>query len=370
MDIRTKLVFALVTVSLASMLALGAFAYGAARDLLQRAALRQLEAVAESKKEDLQRVIVAWRDRVELVTSSPELREEVREFARTRDPELEARIRRFLEDAIGSVPAMRGVSIYTAAGFFVTGVGVEPSGDQRVRPASFMWAEDPVVFENVERDPEGRLVVTFVAPMRLEGVLVGAAKVVLAAHELIDVTDDVVGLGETGETLMARATDAGGVEVLNPLRHDPESTAGRRIPADRTQDPTLQAVLGTESVFREGAVDYRGRDVWAATRFLDEFGWGLVVKVDEEEELAPVRELRGTLRRLALSLSAFAIVAGAILGFYFARPIRELADVARRIREGEYDLRAPDQGEDEVALLARTFNEMTDALLRAEKKRQ
>ena len=58
MDIRTKLVFALVAVSLGSMLALGAFSHAASRALLQRMALRELEAVAETKKQDLERVIV------------------------------------------------------------------------------------------------------------------------------------------------------------------------------------------------------------------------------------------------------------------------------------------------------------------------
>ena len=62
MDIRTKLVFALVAVALGSMLALGAFTYDATRAQLQRLALRQLDALAESKKEDLERVIACATD--------------------------------------------------------------------------------------------------------------------------------------------------------------------------------------------------------------------------------------------------------------------------------------------------------------------
>ncbi len=67
--------------------------------------------------------------------------------------------------------------------------------------------------------------------------------------------------------------------------------------------------------------------------------------------------------KLALSLSAFAIVAGALLGLYFARPIHRLADVVRRFGGGELGLRADPGGEDEIGLLSRTFNEMADELI-------
>ena len=50
MDLRTKLVFALVLVSLGSMLLLTMLSYGPARDLWRQSALETLEALAESKK--------------------------------------------------------------------------------------------------------------------------------------------------------------------------------------------------------------------------------------------------------------------------------------------------------------------------------
>lgn len=368
MDIRTKLVLALVAVSLGSMLALGALTYGAARDLLQRSALRQLEAVAESKKEDLQKVIVAWRDRVQLITGQTELRESLRDLRRTRNPALAERIEQIVTDSLRSVRALRGISVHAADGSLVASTGLDPSGGERVRPVAFMWAEEPVVYENVTFDPAGGLLVAFVAPIRIEGSLVGAAKVLLSARELIDITDDYTGLGESGETLMAQRTEEGDAVILNPLRHDPGARPGRRIGSERANDPTLQAVLGHEGVYRQDAVDYRGEEVWAAARYLEEFDWGLVVKMDAREELRPIQELRSTMWRLAVSLSAFAIVAGTGLGLYFARPIRELADVARRIREGELDLRARSDAEDEVGLLARTFNEMTEELIRTNRE--
>jgi HAMP domain-containing protein len=364
MDLRTKLVFAFVAATLGAMLALGAFSYDATRSLLRGIALRQLEAVAESKKQDLERTIVGWRDRVQLVTSRTSLGESLRDFRRDRDEGHLSRIEHTLHDAIRSSESLRGISIYGADGLFLTSSGVDLGERERLRPAVFLWAEEPVVYENVSLDPDEGLLVTLVSPVRIDATLVGAAKVRLSARELVEVTRDYTGLGETGETLMARRTEADEALILNPLRHGAADSAGRRVGQDQTSDPILQAVLGTESLYHDGAYDYRGAEVWAATRYLDEFGWGVVVKVDAHEELAPIRELRETMVRLGLSLSAFAVVAGAFFGFTISRPIRELAQVARRIGKGEHELRAPSGGSDEVGLLARTFNAMADELVR------
>ncbi len=340
MDLRTKFVFALVAVALGSMLTLGAFTYGAVRDLLQRMAMRQLDALAESKKEDLEKVIVAWQDRVQLIASGQQLRQLLQERAQAEDGSDTEAIRLLLEDSLRSLHALRGITVYTPDGYPITSAGLAPDADQRIHPSTFFLAEDPVAFENVFHDPAGELVVAFVAAVRDAGRKLGAVKVLLSANELVSVTQDYTGLGETGETLMALRTEDGGALVVNSLRHDPEASLRREIPPEQTEDPLIQAVSGVEGPLGVGAHDYRGHEVWAATRTLEDFDWGLVVKVDADEESRAVVELRDTMARLIVSLSAFAIVAGTLLGLYVARPIHELAEVARRIGAGELDVRA------------------------------
>jgi PAS domain S-box-containing protein len=65
---------------------------------------------------------------------------------------------------------------------------------------------------------------------------------------------------------------------------------------------------------------------------------------------------------LTLSLGALAILVGTILGFRFSKPIKDLAEVADRIRGGALSARAVEAGEDEVGLLSRTFNDMADEM--------
>ena len=91
----------------------------------------------------------------------------------------------------------------------------------------------------------------------------------------------------------------------------------------------------------------------------------MVVKVDASEEISRVDELLSQMRSLGLSLGALVIFGGIFFGIYLARRIRKLADTVERIFQGELDLRAEVEGTDEVALLARSFNEFMEQLDRS-----
>lgn len=361
MDIRTKLVFALVAVSLGSMLVLGWFSYDAARGFMREHARQHLVSVAETKSEDLHNVGVAWLDRVRLIASRTQLRISLEAHNHFPLEEHRARIERILKDALESVRAVRSIAVFDVEGRVVTMAGDLPAGERTLDIEPFLQPEASTSIQGPSFDPDGNLVMTFIEPVHLEGAPIGAVEVVMSARELIDVTGNYIGLGETGEAVLARSDGQGGAVIVHPLRFD--STATLRRTVRQAGDPILQAVRGNEQFFEEGAVDYRGEPVLAATRSLPEYGWGLVVKVDLDEEEGPVDELRDTMVTLGLSIAAFAIAIGTMLGLYFARPIHALSEVANRIHKGDLDARANADSDDEIGLLARTFNEMAEQLI-------
>jgi PAS domain S-box-containing protein len=191
---------------------------------------------------------------------------------------------------------------------------------------------------------------------------VGSLLVVLNGNRLEELTSDTTGLGRSGE-LMVVASDPAGARTLHPVRHpldgfDPEGP----ILLTGERDPAHLALSGVNDVEREGLEDYRGRPVWAATRFLRDTGWGLVVKYDADEKRSGIEEFGWEMFWLALALSAIGLMVAAILGIRFAGPIHDLAETANRIREGNLSARAPIRREDEIGLLARTFNQTADEL--------
>ena len=361
MDIRTKLVFTLVAVALVSMFVLGVFAFEASRSMLEAQALRQLESLAEGKRDDLDRARSAWRDRVRLVSSRTQLRLSVRDFARTGDPEERDRIVRILDDARASVRSLLHAAVLGSDGRLLAESGVVPENVLEVQtPVGAGPAPEP----RLGRGPDGRLFAVFHETMELEGRPVGIARVVLAADELESIARDYTGLGETGETLVVRATEDGGAEILTPPRRPDVASGPHHVPSDREDSPALRAARGESGSFF-GVDDHSGHAVWASTRPLHRPGWGVVVKLDAAEAELPALELRETLVRLALSLSALAVLAGFVLALFISRPIRDLAAVAVRIRAGQDDVRADTDREDEIGELARAFNGMTEELIAA-----
>lgn len=363
MDIRTKLVFALVAVSLGSMFALGAVAYNAASEELKKSSLRQLESLAEVKEDKLEDVLLGWEDRVNLIASRTQLRLSLRDYNSSGDPAILSRIQRILDDARRSVGTVDLITVYDAEGRRAVSTGERAAADLAdLAPPEIPAKLGQARFRGLDIEA-GRPLVDYLAPLVLQGELVGSLHVVMDAEDLIDVTRNYTGLGETGETLIvARSEITGAAYIVNPVRHS-STSPDTLVPGDLNR-PAVLASEKQEGVYSTRLVDYRGEPVWAAIRYLPGPDWGLVVKFDAAEQRAPIMELRQQLIRLGLSLAAFAILLGTVLGLWFARPIHDLAEAANRIRHGDLEARATEISHDEVGFLARTFNEMADELQR------
>ncbi len=73
---------------------------------------------------------------------------------------------------------------------------------------------------------------------------------------------------------------------------------------------------------------------------------------------------------IGLLVLAIGLGVGALIAGQFARPVRRLDRAARRIAEGDLDVRAPVEGSSEQRSLSHSFNEMTDRLSRAIRAQQ
>ncbi|HZD04743.1 MAG TPA: PAS domain S-box protein, partial [Longimicrobiales bacterium] len=334
-----------------------------AADALRESRLQQLDGLVESKEEALELVLSGWDDRVRLIASRTQLRQSLREHARTADAEARIRIRRILADALAAVSSVESLAIDDLGGGRIAVVSREGARPPPpVARATVPGGEprDSVSYEGISFVGD-RATVVFRTDLVLDGERLGVLHVSLVPRELFDLVGVRTGLGETGEAMIVLPSTAGTVRILRP-----SAGGGARLsgPADTAtvSDPVRWALEGREGRFHDGTGDATGEPVWAALRSLPRTGWGLVVKLDAREGGAPVVALRDHLTSVGLSLAAFAILAGVVLGFRFARPILDLTAVAARIREGELTARADVTSQDEVGALARTFNQMAEEL--------
>ena len=362
MDIRTKLVFALVAASLGSMFVFGAVVAPRVEDYIRNGTLERLDEVAEAKRESLRWIIAGWRDGAQLVASRTQLRASFDDYTRTGARAQMARLRAILHDAITASRSLTLLEVFDPQGDSVVSVARGEVADLSALPKPLTPpAGHQPSYLGVAFTESGSPQVGFQARMVLDGRTIGSVLAVFDAEELSELTAPRHGPGETGETMILARDRSGVLRTLHPTRYGP----GRKGSVVLSGEP---GALGARSLspgappVSQGITDYRGVRVWAATRSIPELGWGLVVKEDRAEGMRVAEEFRSWLRRTALILSAFAILVGAALGLRFALPIYALAEVANRIRKGEMDARAEVTREDEVGVLARTFNQMADEL--------
>jgi len=136
--------------------------------------------------------------------------------------------------------------------------------------------------------------------------------------------------------------------------------------------PVVEAMLDGSTGF--DVLEVAGRDLFVAYAPLESAGWSLATVAEKDavlQAMTPLEtELTASTRSLLLRrilpagggiLLVVALV-GLLLGRRLTQPIQELAVAAQRIGAGEWDAPLPTTGNDEIGVLAHTFNQMIEQL--------
>ncbi len=208
--------------------------------------------------------------------------------------------------------------------------------------------------------PSGNRPAAFLtAPILENGVVIGALALQLDVSKLESVAGASTGLGRTGETILAQKEGDAAYWTM-PLKRLAGAAYRHPVPRDKTELPIWKALAGEHG--HGISHDYAGVEVVAAWRYLPALAWGMAVKIDTEEALAPAARLR---RITHLALALFLVVSGIVayfLGRGLARPIEHLTGIAARVAAGDLSQRASHGGRDELGRLGHAFNQMTAAL--------
>jgi signal transduction histidine kinase len=116
------------------------------------------------------------------------------------------------------------------------------------------------------------------------------------------------------------------------------------------------------------ALDDRARPLLAHRIHMPELGWSIVVSLDQSTALIPVARQAGLLVGAVLVTSSAIFAVAFLSSRSIVRPLEELASTATAIATGDLARTARVHTTDEIGVLARRFNEMTGALVQANRQ--
>jgi signal transduction histidine kinase len=192
------------------------------------------------------------------------------------------------------------------------------------------------------------------------GVFTGIIAFEVDMTPVYRIIQDVTGLGSTGEVLVGMRT-GNQVRFLNPLRHDPRAALARKATlGDQSGFPIQQAVQGKTGAGL--AIDYRGKQVIAAWRFIPSMQWGLVAKIDTREAFADVTNLRNLMWIVLFIVFIFSGIIAFSIAQSISKPIKALTTGAGIIGSGNLEFKVGTPMKDEIGQLSRSFDKMTSSL--------
>lgn len=204
---------------------------------------------------------------------------------------------------------------------------------------------------------ESKLSAFTTVPLLKSGLPVGVLVAQTNLEDYLPIILDKSGLGETGESVLAKSSESGTPVFVSPLRYS-ENKSRTDVEIASGMRHALNGERGKGII-----LDYANNEVIAAWQYLPDLHWGMVVKINKEEVFAPFVQLRFYTFVILGFLIVFVISIAFILGKSIVFPVRHLINVTEKISKGDLNQRVLTNYQDhEFVELAQTFNQMANQI--------
>lgn len=329
------------------------------KNAISEMVLNHLKSVASIQHSRIEDIYAKNCERFSLVASRTQLRLSLQQYNDDKDKKHLIKINKILIDALSSIKSFRCITIYDTDANWIASTSEEKD------PISFLpELKNATNFINTDFKSNGEngplLILT--GPLLLNDKIIGIMEIKTDISSIKNAVQDYSGLGESGETIIAQKQNDSSIIFLMPTRFDKSAALSRKInPYKRTS--SINFAFNNKPNTLINISDYRGIEVWAVTKYIEEANWGIVVKIDQKEATKHLNDHSKlnilTLLILILLLTFFFIITFKTIII----PIQELTSIATLISNGDTtNIKANISSNDEIGMLAKTFNEMIHKL--------
>ncbi|MFQ5616806.1 MAG: GAF domain-containing protein, partial [Anaerolineales bacterium] len=347
------MLLSLVTVILASYIA-----YLRASEALKQSVFERLNVAATLKEAELNRWVETRLEDIIIVLQLSKIQSHAQTLLYAEDEsEYQAAyntLKTNLENVLAIEEAFQEIFILSdIGGQVIFSTDKTQEGEYRVTDGYFTQGRLGNYIQNVYPSPiTGKPTITLSTPLFDE---TGKRLGVLAAHLNIESLDEIMleraGLGDTGETYL--------VNKFNVFVSEARLGEEKFLRGVHTEgiDAALEGNDGSGLY-----PNYEGAPVIGVYRWSEERDLALIAEIHQDEAFAPANQLARTI--LFSGLAIIFLLTGIIflIARAITRPIRSITNTAAQVAAGNLNLEAPVLTQDEIGVLAQTFNSMTAQL--------
>jgi PAS domain S-box-containing protein len=375
MTLRKKLILLIIAVAILPMIFIGTLGYYSAKTTLQNLRIEALKSITDLKAKKIEDFFTDQKNHIRIAQLRPNIKKYaslLAEFSGDFSSPDYLSIRDELDRALKMYPSVydyANVMLANQNGKIVYVLNRFSALEDIDRMLPVLWQE---AFKNGKkkvylsdvfrgRRQAGQLSVYLIAPIHnFDGNFVGVIVLEIDMASIFNLVQDSTGMGETGETLIARIDDDAAL-FLNPLRHDPDAALRRKVVlGERQAIPIQEALKGKagHGIF----LDYRGNKVIAVWQYMPQLKWGIVAKIDVAEAFEPAANLRNFVLILVIAVIMLSILIALIVAKSITDPIQMLQKGTEEIGRGNLDHKVGTDSKNEIGQLGIAFDQMAEKL--------
>ena len=362
MNIRKKsLLLRLITplslLSAATVLTISVSTYFSARETIKQSLFDRLSVAATLKEQEIDQWFKVQRSDILLLARLPEVKTQTAALADAKfKQDAYEKLSLYLQDIISAKPNLAEVSILTEGGIviFSTNKALEKTYQPLGATTTYFASGAEKIVPTLYTSPvTGTISITFATPI-LDGAKnrVGVLSVTLDLQDVDSLIRERTGLGDTGttylvgqlersNTFIASDKDNQSVEDINSFAID-AATAGQN----------------GSGLYQ----NYIDEPVIGVYRWLDDQSLALLAEINQQEAFAPARALARNILLIGFGATGLLLSGIFLLSRRITQPIAAITEAAIHLENGQLDQSIPVVRQDEIGILAQTFNRMAQPL--------
>lgn len=366
-SLLTQIVGSFLILSLMTISIVGYTTFSQARESLKESVFERLSFATKLKENELNRWILDQRKNILAIAQLPEINSQAKILLKTQKSTTEyesaqTSLKTSFTSFANNLTSLQEIFILTRSGRVL--VSSNPNKVGKYQPL-LQYSEvtkaptDNLISNFYPSAETGQPMITFaISILNENGKQLGMLATHLNLERMDTITREQSGLGETVETYLVG--NIGSSLSRRNVFVSATKFGSEEFPDGIESDAIIAAIDGNngKGLYK----NYRGVPVLGVYRWLQEHDLALLAEIHQTEAFAPAHYLAISILQVGLILALVMAVGMFLLGRQIVRPILAIAQTAQLISKGDLTKKVPELTQNEIGLLARSFNQMIDKL--------